>query len=71
MRRLGQEVRLCVPPDFRDWIERLELPVAPIDPELRSTGKAGPAAALSPPEQQRQMMAGTVAAQRLIATPQN
>ena len=35
----GQDVRLCVPPDFRDWIEGLGLPVTPIGPELRSTGK--------------------------------
>ena len=24
LRSLGQEVRLCVPPDFCDWIESLE-----------------------------------------------
>ena len=41
-RALGQEVRLCVPPNFRDWIEGLGMPVAPIGPELRWTGKASP-----------------------------
>ncbi len=25
LRTLGQEVRMCVPPDFRDWIEGLGL----------------------------------------------
>lgn len=63
LRDLGQEVRLCVPPDFRDWIESLGMPVTPIGPELGSTGKARPAAALPTPEQRRQMMEGTVADQ--------
>lgn len=63
LRDLGQEVRLCVPPDFRDWIESLGMPVTPIGPELRSTGKASPAATLPTPEQRRQMIEGTVAAQ--------
>ena len=46
LKMLGQDVRLCVPPDFRDWIEGLGMPVTPIGPEVRSTGKAaagGPA----------------------------
>ena len=63
---LGQEVRLCVPPDFRDWIEGQGMPVTLIGPELRWTGKANPMAArLTPPtpEQRRQMMAGTIATQ--------
>jgi vancomycin aglycone glucosyltransferase len=60
---LGQEVRLCVPPDFQGWIEGLGMPVTPIGPELRSTGKVDPTAAPPTPEQVQQMMAGTVAAQ--------
>src|SRR4051812_33385510 len=63
LKALGQEVRLCVPPDFRDWIESLGMPVIPIGPELRSTGKANPSAALPTPEQRRQMIEGTVATQ--------
>src|SRR3954471_20863638 len=63
LRALGQEVRLCVPPDFRDWIEGMGLPVTPIGPELRATGKADPAAALPTPEQRRRMIEGTVATQ--------
>ena len=27
LRALGQEVRLCVPPDFQDWISNLGIPV--------------------------------------------
>jgi len=63
LKALGQEVRLCVPPDFRDWIESLGMPVIPIGPELRWTGKASPLAALPTPEQRRQMIEGTVATQ--------
>ena len=39
------------------------MPVTPIGPELRSTGKANPSAALPTPEQRRQMIEGTVATQ--------
>lgn len=31
----GEQVRLCVPPDFRHWIEGLGIDVTPIGPELR------------------------------------
>ena len=63
LKALDQEVRLCVPPDFRDWIESLGMSVTPIGPELRSTGKTNPMAAPPTPEQRRQMIEGTVAAQ--------
>jgi vancomycin aglycone glucosyltransferase len=66
LKELGQEVRLCVPPDFKDWIESLGMPVIPIGPELRSTAKANsPANAPTPPtpEQRRQMIEGTIATQ--------
>lgn len=63
LRALGQEVHLCVPPDFREWIEGLGLRVTTIGPELRSTGKTNPMAAPLTVEQRRQMMEGTVAAQ--------
>ena len=62
LRALGQDVHLCVPPDFRDWIEGLGLSVTPIGPELRSTGKANPSV-LPTPEQRRQMIEGTVKTQ--------
>ena len=63
LQALGQDVRLCVPPDFREWIEGLGMPVTPIGPELRSTGKANPGAAPLSPEQRRQLIEGTVTAQ--------
>ncbi|BAY49611.1 Sterol 3-beta-glucosyltransferase [Scytonema sp. HK-05] len=63
LRTLGQEVRLCVPPDFRDWIESLGMPVTPIGSELRSTGKANPSAAPPSPERLRQLASATVATQ--------
>ena len=63
LQELEQEVHMCVPPDFRNWIEALGMTVTPIGPELRSTGKASPMAAPPTPEQVRQMMEGTVAAQ--------
>lgn len=63
LRERGQDVRLCVPPDFREWIEGMGMPVTPIGPELRSTGKADPSAPRPTPEQIRRMMEGTVATQ--------
>jgi len=63
LKELGQDVHMCVPPDFREWIEGLGITVTPIGPELRSTGKTNPMSARPTPEQIRQMMEGTVAAQ--------
>ena len=63
LKALGQEVHLCVPPDFRAWIEGLGMTVTPIGPELRSTGKSNPMATPITAEQRRQMIEGTVAAQ--------
>lgn len=63
LKALGQEVHLCVPPDFQEWIESLGMTVTPIGPELRSTGKASPSTALPTPEQLRQMAEASVAGQ--------
>jgi vancomycin aglycone glucosyltransferase len=63
LRKSGQQVRLCVPPDFREWIEGLGFDVVPIGPELRSTGKASASAASISAEQRRRMIEGTVATQ--------
>ena len=63
LKALGHDVMLCVPPDFRDWIERLGMPVTPIGPALRSTGMARAGGTKITPEQRRQMLEGTVAAQ--------
>ena len=67
LRSRGQQVRLCVPPDFREWIESLGLPVTPIGPGVRtfaisrSPGTAAPAPPT--PEQRRQHAEATVATQ--------
>jgi vancomycin aglycone glucosyltransferase len=65
LRAFGHHVRLCVPPDFRDWIEGLGFAVTPIGPELRKLTASTPPATPTPisPELRRQMIAGTVAAQ--------
>jgi len=42
LRALGQEAHLCVPPDFRDWIASLGIPVTPIGPELRKATASSP-----------------------------
>lgn len=63
LRERGREARLCVPPDFRAWIEGLGLSVTPIGPELRSTGKTAAPAARPTPEQLRQLAESTVATQ--------
>src|SRR5512141_2830255 len=63
LKTLGQEVRLCVPPDFRAWIEGLGLPVTPIGPELKSTAKPSSAPVRFTPEQRQRLIEGTVAAQ--------
>lgn len=63
LRELGQEARLCAPPDFRDWIEGVGIPFVPLGPELRSTAKPQPAQARPSAEQVRQMIEGTVATQ--------
>ena len=65
LRDLGQEVRLCVPPDFRDWIEGLGMAVTPIGPELRKFTVATASANPAPfsPERRRQLAEATVATQ--------
>lgn len=63
LKALGQDVHLCVPPDFRPWIESLGMTVTAVGPELRSTGKAKPSASPITPEERRRLIEGTVAAQ--------
>jgi vancomycin aglycone glucosyltransferase len=65
LRALGQEVRLCVPPDFRDWIESLGIPVTPIGPEVRKAAVSSRPATPAPPspDRGRQLMEATVATQ--------
>ncbi|MGH3876333.1 MAG: glycosyltransferase [Actinophytocola sp.] len=63
VREHGAEVRVCAPPDFGEWIEGHGIPFVPIGPSLRGTAKAAPPRMSSTPEQRRQTVAGTVAAQ--------
>jgi vancomycin aglycone glucosyltransferase len=65
LRTLGQDVRMCVPPDFHDWVDSLGIPVTPIGPELRQAAAASPQARQVPPspERLRQLMEATVATQ--------
>jgi vancomycin aglycone glucosyltransferase len=63
LKHRSAEVRMCVPPDFRDWIEQLGISATPIGPELRSTGKIAPSATPITSERRRQLMEGTVVTQ--------
>ena len=67
LKERDHEVRLCVPPDFREWVEGFGIAVTPIGPEVRkfaasratSTARQAPLTA----EQLRQIGAATVATQ--------
>jgi vancomycin aglycone glucosyltransferase len=65
LKALGQDVHLCTPPDFREWIESLDVPVTPIGPELRTMTAARPTASAVPfsPERRRELAEASVAAQ--------
>ncbi|MBV9879016.1 MAG: glycosyltransferase family 1 protein [Gemmatirosa sp.] len=69
LQALGQEVHLCVPPDFREWIEGLGMSATPVGPEVRSTGKASPSAAPPTPEQRQRMVDDSIATQFAQITP--
>jgi vancomycin aglycone glucosyltransferase len=71
LKALGQEVRLCVPPDFRDWIEGLGMLVTPLGPEVRKFAASSPTAklALPSPERRRQLVEESVATQFETITP--
>lgn len=65
LRAVGQDVRLCVPPDFKAWIEGFDLPVVAIGPEVKKFASASPPAPPTIPsaEQRRLMIDATVATQ--------
>jgi vancomycin aglycone glucosyltransferase len=67
IRSLGEDVRLVVPPDFREWIEGLGLDVITIGPNLRAATTTPPSTRPTPgapsADRRRQMAEGTVAAQ--------
>jgi vancomycin aglycone glucosyltransferase len=69
LKALGDEVRLCVPPDFRDWIESLGIPVIPIGPDVRNAPPATATPAPPSPEEMRQVIEATVATQFETITP--
>ena len=62
LRAHGHDVRVCVPPDFRAWIEGLGVAVTPIGPELR-TFAPPPSSGPPDPERGRQLVEASVAAQ--------
>jgi len=65
LRALGEDVHMCVPPDFRDWIDGLGITVTPIGPELRKMTAASPPATPTPmsAERRRQLAEASVATQ--------
>src|SRR5262245_28463880 len=63
LRSRGAEVRICAPPDFRDWIASFEIPVVSIGPELRPLTAAKGSRPSFSPEQRRQLARDSVAAQ--------
>jgi vancomycin aglycone glucosyltransferase len=65
LRARGVAVELCVPPDFREWIERLGFAATPIGPELRKLTTPGPSAKpFQPsPEEMRKLVEDSVATQ--------
>ncbi|MFI0742159.1 glycosyltransferase [Streptomyces sp. NPDC021100] len=61
LRTLGAEARLCVPPDFGEWVEGLGFPVVPIGPALRGTASGN---GFRPtPERLLELAEGTVVTQ--------
>jgi vancomycin aglycone glucosyltransferase len=67
LKALGHEVRVCVPPDFREWIESLGIPVTAVGPEVRRFAASRPAVTQPQKtltrEQRLQMADATVATQ--------
>src|SRR5689334_3588563 len=67
LRELGHDVRVCVPPDFREWIESLGIAVIPIGPEVRSFARSRPMGTQPQTpltlQQRRQMVEASVATQ--------
>jgi vancomycin aglycone glucosyltransferase len=65
LRALGQEARVCAPPDFRELLLTLGVPFVPIGPEVRTAVETiAPAGrALPSPEQLLQLAEASIAAQ--------
>jgi vancomycin aglycone glucosyltransferase len=65
LKELGQETRLCAPPDFRYLVESVGIPFVPLGPEVRQIKAPGPSGTQTRPtaEQSRQFMAHTIGGQ--------
>ena len=65
LKSAGQDVRMCVPPDFREWIDGLGISAVAIGPELRATAspQSPPTGLALSPERRRQLAEATVATQ--------
>ena len=65
LRAHGVGVQLCVPPDFREWIEGLGFPVTPVGPELRkmTTPAPGTKPFRPSPDEMRKLVEDSVATQ--------
>ncbi len=58
LRALGHHARLCVAPNFKEWIESYGLECIPIGPDLKKlTGGTVPGKPILPPKEQLQKMA--------------
>src|SRR5512141_2317253 len=58
LKALGHQARLCVAPNFKDWIESYGLECAPIGPDLKKlTGGTVPGKPVLPSKEQLQQMA--------------
>ena len=65
LRDLDHDVRVCVPPDFRDWIVGMGVPVVPVGPEVRGTAARASTLRRAMPsaEGRRKLIEATVATQ--------
>jgi vancomycin aglycone glucosyltransferase len=58
LQALGHRVRLCVPPNFKEWVESYGLECIPIGPDLKKlTGGTVPGKPVLPSKEQLQQMA--------------
>ncbi len=63
-RALGHGARLCVAPNFREWVESFGIECVPIGPDLkRLTGGSGPPPSIASAEKRRQLAVDAVRTQ--------
>jgi vancomycin aglycone glucosyltransferase len=64
LKELGQEARICAPPDFREWVESFGISFVPVGQEVRQTATRPIASQGRPtPEQMRRLMEETISGQ--------